>query len=219
MYIASRIVLVSERTAAMAKRETRKSANWVCQDYPFRTELNEEGKIVFYVPVEANSYDALVTLHAEEQGGTKYLPIGPGRAFPVVFVRTTNAAYAYDQCAWLSRITRMDRQWNRHHVSLENWLNPDMEEGPAPDCHWFMRSGEEPLSEVEYADLVSRIAEFLDRKHPKNPGYRKVFLWRRQGFSLDEIAEKLDIRPGTVYDYLDVIRTNIREYRQRYIQD
>lgn len=203
----------------MAKTTKKESEKWVDPDYPFRTEWNENGEITYYVPVEADSYDALITLNAADRGGCKTLPIGPSRRFSVVFICTTNAAFAYDQCAWLSRKTWADVKWYRHNVSVENRMMQEVNAGMAPVPAYRPEHVADPFREVDESDLADRIAEFIDRKHPKNPGYRKICLWRQEGLSPAEIAEKMGISPKTVYDYLKVIRENVREYLRRCLLD
>ena len=78
--------------------------------YPFRTELNEKGQTVYYVPVEVPQ-DRIADYPISNESGCTNLYFKEGKPMRVHFVATTNRQYAYDQRRWLNtQHTRERRQ-------------------------------------------------------------------------------------------------------------
>ena len=87
--------------------------------YPYKTEWSDTGEIVYHVPVIADSADALITLNAKENGGLRFISIGGGKPEPVVFIKTTDAAFAYNQRAYLNSQHTKERRYAQRHDFFE----------------------------------------------------------------------------------------------------
>ena len=201
----------------MAKRKRKQTEKWVDPDYSFRTERNEKGEIVYFVPVEATSPDALITLNARENGGTKLLRFGAGQVLPVVFIRTTNAEFARDQRSWLNRMHSAELRWRKRAVYLDGFCNQETEEAVLQVEGRWTEKEYDGLVEAEYGDLPSLVADYIDSRHPRNPVFRKVYMLMQKGFGLTDIAQLLDLSPQLADYYRKVVLEEAARYKRKFL--
>ena len=185
--------------------------------YPFRTEWNENGEIVYHVPVEARSQEALATLEAAQHDGIHYLRFGEGERIPVVFIRTTNRAFAYDQRRWLNSQHTRDRRNAQREIRIEGFMQEDEDdEGITREECAMLEIQEEGYDRVELDDLTNRIADYIGEKYPDNSLYRKIFEMTVQMMDVKEIAGRLGMKQQNIYYYINMNRKLASEYRDLY---
>ena len=184
-------------------------------NYPFPNELNTHGQIVYSVPFEADSEEAAEVLH----GKIRTIRVGGNEYRAVVFKPTTNRELAYSQRAWLnSEHTRALRRSQRE-IFFEGTLRDEDDEELARDEHPLLKDMEAGYLRAEYAEMVERIAEYIDAKHPRNRLYRMVYQLCVEERTPGEIAEELGIDPPMVYYYRNEGYKAAREYRKRYEEE
>lgn len=203
----------------MTKSVSYKENNRLDPHYPYPTELNDEGEIVYSVPVLAEGDDALVTLNARENGGLRYISFGAGERKPVVFVKTTNREFAYDQRRWLNTEHTRDLRRSRREFFFEGCLKDEEGEEIPRDENPLLMDAEEGYARFENADLLDHIADYLDRRFPHNGLYREVFLLVAEELTPKVIAERLGVDAAMVYYYRREALRAAREYRQLYSQE
>ena len=197
----------------MKNEKSHPSADRPDPRYPYWTEWSDTGEIVYHVPVIADSEDALITLNAKENGGRQFICFRGGKPVSVVFIRTTNAAFAYDQRAYLNTLNSRETRYLQHHSFLEG-IKEDKEgetvsgdENPALVC---LETGYE---EIEANDWRDSMLAYVREQFPKNSLYGCVLeQYLTYGYSAREIGEKLGIKERSVRYFLDKARETAGEY-------
>lgn len=97
----------------------------------------------------------------------------------------------------------------RRHQSLDTWLDEGHPEpAPAPGAATATAGGDDPARQAELNDLRRRIWQAVSTL---SDAHREIFLLRdHHGLSYREIAETLDIPPGTVMSRLHAARLALR---------
>ena len=185
--------------------------------YPYKTEWSDTGEIVYHVPVIADSADALITLNAKENGGLRFISIGGGKPEPVVFIKTTDAAFAYNQRAHLNTQHTKERRYVQRHDFFEGMQENDegetisRDENPILECH------ETGYEETEVNDLRDRMIAYVHKRFPKNPMYGKVLeQYLKNGYGTRKIGEELGIKERAARFFLDQAKPVAAEYYNRF---
>ena len=201
----------------MAKTACNPSTQRPDPRYPYKTELSETGEIIYHVPVTADSADALITLNAKENGGLRFISVGGGKPEPVVFIKTTDAAFAYNQRAFLNT---QRTQGNRYHQRFEFFEGTqEDEEGEtiSRDENPILACSENGYEETEVDDLRDRMVEYVNKRFPKNPTYGKVLeQYLKNGYGTRKIGEELGIKERAARFFLDKAKETAGEYYRRY---
>ena len=185
--------------------------------YPYRTELSETGEIIYHVPVIADSADALITLNARENGGLRFISIGGGKPEPVVFIKTTDAAFAYNQRAFLNTQHTKERRYAQRHDFFEGAQENDEGETISRDENPILECQEPEYEETEVNDLRDRMVEYVNKRFPKNPLYGKVLeRYLKSGCGTRKIGEELGIKERAARFFLDQAKPVAAEYYNRF---
>ena len=86
--------------------------------YPFPTELNEKGQIVYLVPVEAPQ-DRTADSSVCNESKCSSLYFKEGKPMRVRFFATTDRQFAYDQRKWLNTLHTRERRMTLREVLLD----------------------------------------------------------------------------------------------------
>lgn len=201
----------------MAISECRNVTNRPDPRYPYKTELSEAGEITYYVPVIADSADALITLNAKENGGLRFISIGGGKPEPVVFIRTTDAAFAYNQRAYLNTMHTRETRYKQRHEFFEGTQENDEGEAISRDENPILECQESGYEETAINDLRDRMVEYVNKWFLKNPLYGKVLeLYLKRGLGTRAIGEELGIKERAARFFLDQAKEKAGEYYRRY---
>ena len=197
----------------MAKSGCRNVSNRPDPRYPYRTELNETGEIVYHVPVIADSAEALITLNAKENGGLRFISIGGGKPEPVVFIKTTDAAFAYNQRAYLNSRHTKERRYAQRHDFFEGVQENEEGETTSRDENPILECQETGYEETEVNDLRDQMVEYVNKRFPKNPLYGKVLeQYLKNGYGTRKIGEELGIKERAARFFLDQAKPIAAEY-------
>ena len=182
--------------------------------YPFTSEITENGEILYSVPIPVDKPDALITLNAAKNGGVRLISFGDAAPLPVVFIKTTNAAFAYDQRAYLNRQHTRERRYTQRHVFLEDpQQGKEEDEAPSQDENPILSCQETGFEKAEADDLRDYILACVRTRFPKNPLYGQVLeLYLKDGLSVREIAEELGIKERAARYFLDCARETAAKY-------
>nr|MBQ4458041.1 hypothetical protein [Clostridia bacterium] len=185
--------------------------------YPYKTEWSDTGEIIYHVPVIADSADALITLNAKQNGGLRFISIGGGKPEPVVFIKTTDAAFAYNQRAYLNTMHSKESRYAKRHEFFEGSREDEegetisRDENPILECH------EQGYEETEVTDLRDRMVAYVNKRFPKNPMYGKVLeQYLKNGYGTRVIGEKLGIKERAARFFLDQAKPVAAEYYDRF---
>ena len=201
----------------MAKSGCRNVSNRPDPRYPYRTELNETGEIVYHVPVIADSAEALITLNAKENGGLRFISIGGGKPEPVVFIKTTDAAFAYNQRAYLNSRHTKERRYAQRHDFFEGVQENEEGETTSRDENPILECQETGYEETEVNDLRDQMVEYVNKRFPKNPLYGKVLeQYLKNGYGTRKIGEELGIKERAARFFLDQAKPIAAEYYNRF---
>ena len=197
----------------MAKSGCRNVSNRPDPRYPYRTELNETGEIVYHVPVIADSAEALITLNAKENGGLRFISIGGGKPEPVVFIKTTDAAFAYNQRAYLNSQHTKERRYAQRNDFFEGVQENEEGETISRDENPILECQETGFEETEVNDLRDQMVEYVNKRFPKNPLYGKVLeQYLKNGYGTRKIGEELGIKERAARFFLDQAKPIAAEY-------
>ena len=192
-------------------------ANRADPEYPFPSELNEAGRIVYSVPLEAPEDSTLDTpFFSAAECSPLYFP--DGESMRVHFVKTTDRRFAYDQKAYLNTLhTREYRRTQREEFFEGAKRGKD---GEIVSCNEMplLRTIDEGFTRVDFSDLPERIADLIDELHPDNPLYRKVYLLSAQELDVKSISQYLEIDQAMVYFYRREAYRIARSYKQKYME-
>lgn len=202
----------------MARQACKPSPDRPDPRYPFPTERDETGRIIYLVPVPAESDDALTILGANENGRLRFLRYGEGKPEPVVYIRTTDAAFAYDQRSYLNtRRTRQNRYEQRFQF-FEGTLEGENGMMISRDEHPLLEYRDPGYEEVEVSDLRDRMVAYVSKRYPRNPLYGRVLeMYLKYGYGAREIGEQLNIRERAVRYFLDQARPVAADYYNRFV--
>ena len=185
--------------------------------YPYKTEWSDTGEIIYHVPVIADSADALITLNAKENGGLRFISIGGGKPEPVVFIKTTDAAFAYNQRAYLNSQHTKERRYAQRNDFFEGVQENEEGETISRDENPILECQETGYEETEVNDLRDRMVEYVNRRFPKNPMYgRVVEQYLKYGYGTRVIGEKLGIKERAARFFLDQAKPVAAEYYNRF---
>ena len=173
--------------------------------YPFPNELNEEGQIVYSVPLEAPEDSTLETpLFGDDE--CSFIHFMDGKQMRIHFVKTTDRQFAYRQKAYLNTLHSQEYRCALREVPVS------CDEMP------LLRSVDEGFVRVDYSDLPGRIADLIEEKHPDNPLYRKVYLLSVQEMDAKAIALSLEIDQAMVYFYKREAYRIALDYKRKYME-
>ena len=164
---------------------------------PFRTELNEKGQTVYYVPVEVPQ-DRIADYPISNESGCTNLYFKEGKPMRVHFVATTNRQYAYDQRRWLNTQHTRERRQAIREEFLEGARKEDGETIPR-DENPLLADTDDGYIRADYSDLPELIAEFIGKRYPKNPLYREIYKLLTEEMAPKDISVKLGIKQEMVY--------------------
>ena len=185
--------------------------------YPYKTEWSDTGEIVYHVPVIADSADALITLNAKENGGLRFISIGGGKPEPVVFIKTTDAAFAYDQRAYLNTRHTTERRYAQRHDFFEGVQENEEGETISRDENPILECQETGYEETEVNDLRDRMIAYVHKRFPKNLMYGKVLeQYLKNGYGTRKIGEELGIKERAARFFLDQAKPVAAEYYKRF---
>ena len=185
--------------------------------YPYKTEWSDTGEIIYHVPVIADSADALITLNAKENGGLRFISIGGGKPEPVVFIKTTDAAFAYNQRTYLNTQHTKERRYAQRHGFFEGVQENDEGETISRDENPILECQETIYEETEVNDLRDRMIAYVNKRFPKNPLYGKVLeQYLKNGYGTRAIGEELGINERAARFFLDQAKPIAAEYYDRF---
>ena len=185
--------------------------------YPYKTEWSDTGEIVYHVPIVADSADALITLNAKENGGLRFISIGGGKPEPVVFIKTTDAAFAYNQRTYLNTQHTKERRYAQRHDFFEGVQENDEGENISRDENPILECQETGFEETEVNDLRDRMIAYVHKRFPKNPMYGKVLeQYLKNGYGTRKIGEELGIKERAARFFLDQAKSIAAEYYSRF---
>ena len=185
--------------------------------YPFRTELNEKGQTVYYVPVEVPQ-DRIADYPISNESGCANLYFKEGKPMRVHFVATTNRQYAYDQRRWLNTQHTRERRQAMREEYLEGARKEDGELIPR-DENPLLADTDDGYIRADYSDLPELIAEFIGKRYPKNPLYREIYKLLTEEMAPKDISVKLGIKQEMVYYYQKIVYGLAIEYKRKYIDN
>lgn len=201
----------------MAKTACNPSTQRPDPRYPYKTELSETGEIIYHVPVTADSADALITLNAKENGGLRFISVGGGKPEPVVFIKTTDAAFAYNQRAFLNTQRTRENRYHQRFEFFEGSRKDEEDETISRDENPILACPENGYEETEVNDLRDRMVEYVNRRFPKNPLYGAVLeLYLKHGYGTRKIGEELGIKERAARFFLDQAKPVAAEYYNRF---
>ena len=185
--------------------------------YPYKTEWSETGEIVYHVPIIADSADALITLNAKENGGLRFISIGGGKPEPVVFIKTTDAAFAYNQRTYMNTQHTKERRYAQRHDFFEGVQENEEGETISRDENPILECQETGYEEAEVNDLRDRMVAYIHKRFPKNPMYGKVLeQYLKNGYGTRKIGEELGIKERAARFFLDQAKPIAAEYYNRF---
>ena len=185
--------------------------------YPFRTELNEKGQTVYYVPVEVPQ-DRIADYPISNESGCTNLYFKEGKPMRVHFVATTNRQYAYDQRRWLNTQHTRERRQAMREEFLEGARKEDGEPIPR-DENPLLADTDDGYIRADYSDLPDLIGEFIGKRYPKNPLYREIYKLLTEEMAPKDISVKLGIKQEMVYYYQKIVYGLAIEYKRKYIDN
>ena len=186
--------------------------------YPFPTELNEKGQIVYLVPVEAPQ-DRTADSSVCNESKCSSLYFKEGKPMRVRFFATTDRQFAYDQRKWLNTLHTRERRMTLREVLLDGSKKDEDGESVPRDEHPLLADTEDGYIRAEYSDLPGRISEYIGKKYPKKPLYREVYKLLTEGISPKTISEKLGTKLEMVYYYREIVYRLALEYKQIFIDN
>ena len=185
--------------------------------YPYKTEWSDTGEIIYYVPVIADSADALITLNAKENGGLRFISIGGGKPEPVVFIKTTDADFAYNQRTHLNTQHTKERRYAQRYDFFEGVQENVEGETISRDENPILECQETGYEETEVNDLRDRMIAYVNKRFPKNPMYGKVLeQYLKNGYGTRKIGEELGIKERAARFFLDQAKPIAAEYYSRF---
>lgn len=185
--------------------------------YPYKTEWSDTGEIIYYVPVIADSADALITLNAKEYGGLRFISIGGGKPEPVVFIKTTDADFAYNQRTHLNTQHTKERRYAQRHDFFEGVQENVEGETISRDENPILECQETGYEETEVNDLRDQMIAYVNKRFPKNPLYGKVLeQYLKNGYGTRKIGEELGIKERAARFFLDQAKPIAAEYYNRF---
>ena len=185
--------------------------------YPYKTEWSDTGEIIYHVPVIADSADALITLNAKENGGLRFISVGGGKPEPVVFIKTTDAAFAYNQRAFLNTQRTRENRYHQRFEFFEGMQEDEEGETISRDDNPILACSENGYEETEVDDLRDRMVEYVNKRFPKNPTYGKVLeQYLKNGYGTRKIGEELGIKERAARFFLDQAKPIAAEYYNRF---
>lgn len=185
--------------------------------YPYKTEWSDTGEIIYYVPVIADSADALITLNAKENGGLRFISIGGGKPEPVVFIKTTDADFAYNQRTHLNTQHTKERRYAQRYDFFEGVQENVEGETISRDENPILECQETGYEETEVNDLRDRMIAYVNKRFPKNPMYGKVLeQYLKNGYGTRAIGEELGIKERAARFFLDQAKPIAAEYYDRF---
>ena len=103
-------------------------------------------------------------------------------------------------------------------ISLTGIMNPETDDEIQEAENPVLTMSCDPFEECIYSDLRERIADYIDKKHPANPNYRKIFLLMIRGLNLSEICVEMDMAPSSIFQYRKSIGALVREYLDLFVE-
>ena len=201
----------------MAKTACNPSTQRPDPRYPYKTELSETSEIIYHVPVTADSADALITLNAKENGGLRFISVGGGKPEPVVFIKTTDAAFAYNQRAFLNTQRTRENRYHQRFEFFEGTQEDEDGETISRDENPILACPENGYEETEVNDLRDSMVEYVNGRFPKNPLYGSVLeLYLKHGYGTRKIGEELGIKERAARFFLDQAKPIAAEYYNRF---
>lgn len=201
----------------MAKTACNPSTQRPDPRYPYKTELSETGEIIYHVPVTADSADALITLNAKENGGLRFISVGGGKPEPVVFIKTTDAAFAYNQRAFLNTQRTRENRYHQRFEFFEGTQEDEEGETISRDENPILACPENGYEETEVDDLRDHMIAYVHKRFPNNPLYGKVLeLYLKHGYGTRKIGEELGIKERAARFFLDQAKPVAAEYYNRF---
>lgn len=185
--------------------------------YPFPTELDEEGRTVYLVPLEAPEDSTLETPFFGDDECSCIHFIG-GKSMRVHFEKTTDRDFAFEQKAYLNTLHTQEYRRARREELFEGATGGEDEEYVSRDDSPLLRSVDEGFVRVDYSDLPERIAAMIDERHPDNPLYRKVYLLCVQEMDVKSIAQRLNVDQAMVYFFKRKAYRIAKEYKQKFLK-
>ena len=187
--------------------------------YPYRSRINEEGVIVYSVPLLAPEDTTLKepVLEASEMTHTEITVFG-GRPLRVHFVETTDKEWAYRQNSYLNTYHTEEERYASRYQLLKT-----RDDTAAGDCIWDRFSTnqgtEDGFTVADFSDLPDRVAAYIDKQYPENDLYSKVYRLFVIGYEAKEVEKELGLGEGMAYFYKNKAYDAAKEYRKKYYDE
>ena len=147
----------------------------------------------------------------------RFISIGGGKPEPVVFIKTTDAAFAYNQRTYLNTQHTKERRYAQRHDFFEGVQENDEGETISRDENPILECQETGYEETEVNDLRDRMIAYVNKRFPKNPLYGKVLeQYLKNGYGTRKIGEELGIKERAARFFLDQAKPIAAEYYSRF---